>query len=43
MTIDAVYIACYKYDLRFTRILVASIRHWYPEIPIYLIKDRFYG
>ncbi|HEY2342132.1 MAG TPA: hypothetical protein VGH90_03830 [Chthoniobacteraceae bacterium] len=43
MKIEVIYIACYKYDLRFTRILVASIRQWYPEIPIVLIKDLFYG
>ena len=29
--------------MRFTRICVASIRHWYPEIPIYLIKDHLNG
>ena len=43
MKIEAIHVACYKYDLRFTRILVASIRRWYPEIPIYLIKDLLYG
>ncbi|MEI8340178.1 MAG: hypothetical protein WCH43_01425 [Verrucomicrobiota bacterium] len=43
MKIDIIYAACYKYDLRYTRILVASIRQWYPDIPICLIKDRFYG
>lgn len=43
MKIEAIYIACYKYDQRFTRILVASIRRWYPAIPIRLIKDRLYG
>ena len=34
MKIDVIYAACYKYDLRYTRILVASIRAWYPDIPI---------
>ena len=43
MKIEAIHVACYKYDLRFTRILVASIRRWYPEIPIHLIKDLLYG
>jgi lipopolysaccharide biosynthesis glycosyltransferase len=43
MRIDKIYIATHKYDLRLTRICVASIRYWYPEIPIYLIKDYFNG
>ncbi|MDQ1637036.1 MAG: hypothetical protein QOF62_375 [Pyrinomonadaceae bacterium] len=43
MKIDKVYIACHKHDLRLTRICLASIRYWYPEIPIYLIKDLFNG
>jgi lipopolysaccharide biosynthesis glycosyltransferase len=43
MKIEKVYIACHKNDLRLTRICVASIRYWYPKIPIYLIKDRFNG
>ena len=43
MKIDKIYIATHKYDLRLTRICVASIRYWYPEIPIYLIKDYFNG
>ena len=43
MKIDLINIACYRHDLRFTRILVASIRRWYPDIPICLIKDHYYG
>jgi len=43
MKIDRVYIACYKHDLRLARILATSIRHWYPDLPIWLIKDRRYG
>lgn len=43
MKIEAIYIACSKHDLRLTRILVASIRFWYPQIPVYLVKDRFCG
>jgi hypothetical protein len=39
MKIDVIYIPCYRRDFRLTRILVANIRHWYPEIPIVLIKD----
>ncbi len=41
--IDAIYVACYRYDVRFTRILAASIRHWYADRPIVLVKDRSYG
>jgi lipopolysaccharide biosynthesis glycosyltransferase len=41
--ISQIYIATHKHDMRFTRICVASIRYWYPEIPIYLIKDYFNG
>ena len=43
MKIAQIYIATHKSDMRFTRICVASIRYWYPEIPIYLIKDYFNG
>ncbi len=43
MKIDYIIVAGYKHDLQFTRTCVASIRHWYPDIPIYLIKDEFYG
>ncbi len=43
MKITGVFIATHKYDMRFTRICVASIRYWYPVIPIYLIKDRING
>jgi lipopolysaccharide biosynthesis glycosyltransferase len=43
MKIEKIYIATHKDDLRLTRICIASIRYWYPEIPIYLIKDYFNG
>lgn len=43
MKIDKIFIATHKYDMRFTRICVASIRYWYPSIPIYLIKDYING
>jgi hypothetical protein len=33
----------YRKDFRFTRCCVASIRHFYPGIPIVLIKDRIDG
>ncbi len=41
--ISTIYIATHKFDLRWTRICVASIRHWYPDIPIVLIKDYYSG
>ena len=43
MRIERIYIATHKPDLRLTRICVASIRYWYPELPIYLIKDQQNG
>jgi hypothetical protein len=43
MRIEKVYIATHKNDVRLTRICVASIRYWYPDIPIYLIKDYYNG
>lgn len=43
MKIDRVYITCTRADLRLTRCCVASIRHWYPQIPIILIRDETYG
>lgn len=41
--VEAIYVATHKFDIRLTRICVASIRYWYPEIPIYLIKDNIAG
>jgi hypothetical protein len=41
--IEAIYLLTHKYYLRLTRICVASIRYWYPDIPIYLIKDKVAG
>ncbi len=43
MKIDSIYIPCTKGDFRLTRICVASIRYWYPDIPITLVKDLIYG
>jgi hypothetical protein len=43
MKIDAVYVSCYRHDIEFTRLCVASIRYWYPDLPIWLIKDEKYG
>lgn len=41
--VEAIYLLTHKYYLRLTRICVASIRYWYPDIPIYLIKDKVAG
>lgn len=43
MRIDGVVISCYQSDLQMTRICVASIRFWYPHVPIWLLKDQQYG
>jgi hypothetical protein len=43
MEIEGVVISCYRFDLQLTRLCVASVRHWYPHIPIWLLKDRNYG
>lgn len=37
--IDCIYINTYRKDFWFARICVASIRYWYPDVPIKLIKD----
>lgn len=41
--IDRVYIAAHRGDLRLTRICVASVRRWYPDISIFLLKDEANG
>ncbi|MEP7067386.1 MAG: hypothetical protein ABI889_15230, partial [Gemmatimonadota bacterium] len=41
--IDRVYIAANRSDLRLTRICVASVRRWYPDIPVFLLKDETNG
>lgn len=41
--IEAIYIAGWRGDLRFTQCCVASIRRWYPTIEICLIKDEIAG
>ena len=43
MKIDGICIACYRHDVELTRLCVASIRYWYPDIPIWLVKDQKYG
>ncbi len=39
MKIQRIYVTGYRGDVRFTRCCVASIRCWYPDIPIILVKD----
>lgn len=43
LQIVGVLIACCKADLHLTRICVASVRFWYPAIPLFLIKDFLAG
>jgi len=43
MKIERIYILTYKDDLWWARMCVASIRYWYPDIPISLIKDHIFG
>lgn len=43
MKIEGVVISCYRLDLQLTRLCVASVRFWYPQIPIWLLKDRHHG
>lgn len=43
MKIDRIYISGYRGDQRYTRCCVASVRRWYPDIPITLIKDTLAG
>ena len=43
MKIDRVYVNTYRYDHVHLRICIASIRYWYPDIPVFLIKDEASG
>jgi hypothetical protein len=43
MRIEHVYICASEHDLGYTRCCVASIRQWYPDIPISLLKDETGG
>jgi hypothetical protein len=43
MEIRKVYIATYKYDFRFARACIGSVRYWYPDIDIVLLKDTGAG
>lgn len=43
MKISKVVLACHRKDLWLTKIAVASIRYWYPDIKILVYKDLFSG
>ena len=43
MKIERIYVLGSPKDLHFTRCCIASIRRWYPDIPISLIKDGHYN
>jgi lipopolysaccharide biosynthesis glycosyltransferase len=43
MEIAQIYVATCRQDFHLTRLCIASIRYWYPEIPIALIKDEGLG
>lgn len=43
MTVHKVYVNTHRYDLKWTRICIASLRFWYPDIPIFLIVDYSNG
>ncbi len=43
MKINKVVIACYIKDLHLVRACAASIRYWYPDVEIYLLKDEKKG
>jgi hypothetical protein len=43
MKIEIIYVCCYKGDAHLAKLLVASIRKWFPLQPISLIKDSFSG
>lgn len=41
--IERIYVAAHRGDLRLTRICIASIRRWYPDLPVFLLKDQVNG
>lgn len=43
MEIDSIYINAYRKDFNLAKVCVSSIRHWYPDIPIRLVKDMGAG
>lgn len=43
MEVSRIFINTYRRDFHFARACVSSIRYWYPEIPVWLIKDMGAG
>jgi lipopolysaccharide biosynthesis glycosyltransferase len=43
MPVNKVVIACFKKDLFLLKACIASVRYWYPDVEIYLIKDYIQG
>lgn len=43
MKVNKIAIACFKKDLYLLRPCIASIRYWYPDVEIFLIKDYIQG
>jgi len=43
MKVEKIYINTFKFDFQQAKICIASIRYWYPSIPILLIKDYSAG
>jgi hypothetical protein len=41
--IERIFVAGYKHDVVYTRPCIASIRKWFPDVRITLIKDYYYG
>jgi hypothetical protein len=41
--IERIYVLCHAGDLWLAKISVASVRYWYPDMPVTLIKDRTQG
>ncbi len=42
-SIERIYVLCHARDLWLAKISVASIRYWYADVPLTLIKDRSLG
>ncbi|MDQ6610144.1 MAG: hypothetical protein M3Y85_10030, partial [Bacteroidota bacterium] len=43
MKVTKIAIACFKKDLYLLKPCIASIRYWYPDVEIFLIKDYIQG
>lgn len=43
LPLNKIVIACFKKDLFLMRPCIASIRYWYPDVEIYLLKDKIQG